>query len=93
MTTSWKITHDPLRLMETAAVFAVLEEDAREQGEDIIQAERQRPGKKKEVLDLGWYQDRYLVFLIEDADWESPIQKIEYRDLGSAMLAFRTLAV
>lgn len=93
MSTPWKVTNDPLQLMDAAAVSAALEEEAREQGEDIIQAERIRPGKRAEVLDLGWYRDRYLVLHVVNADWESPIQRIESRDLISALRAFRQLTV
>jgi hypothetical protein len=93
MNVPWKVTHDPLGLTAARAAFAAMEEDARELGEDIIQAERLLSKKKKEILDLGWYQDRYLIFLVEEADWESPIQKIECRDLDSAMAIFHKFYV
>ena len=93
MKTLWKITHDPMRLTEDGVDFGPLEEAAREQGEDIVQAQRLIPNKKVMILDLGWYQSRYLVDLVEGTDGESPIQRIECRDLASAMAAFRKLAV
>jgi hypothetical protein len=91
MTTAWKIKHDPLELMNRECDWALLEEAAREQGEDIVQAERTEAGAKK-VLDLGWYGSGYQVLLVE-RDWSSPIKKIEARDLKSAIIAFRQLAV
>ncbi len=91
MNAVWKVTHDPLRLTEPGLVAARFDAKAREQGEDIIQAECVAPQKKTRIADLGWVRDHYVVFLVEDADWEAPLQKIECRDLEGALAAFRTL--
>ena len=74
-------------------VFAPLEMEAQEQGEDLVQAENVYPGRKRRTLDVGWYQNHYMVRLIEGSDWRSPIQKIKCQDLGSAMEAFKTLSI
>jgi hypothetical protein len=65
---SWQITHDPLQLSEAKTNPEQLEEAAREQGEDIIQAKRGRS-----TLDLGWYRDRYRMLLIEDENSSAPV--------------------
>ena len=91
MKSHWKVTHDPLRLATACNAIAHLEDAAREQGEDIIQAEFLCANGKRKILDLGWYRDRYLVILTEE-DWSSPLSKIEARDLDGAMRVFRELS-
>ncbi|MBK8477762.1 MAG: hypothetical protein IPL39_16100 [Opitutaceae bacterium] len=90
MKTCWKITHDSLRLIEREPAATLFEEMAREQGEDVLQAEFLSPEKRR-VLDLGWYRDRYLVSLVEDGGWDMPIERIDCHDLKSALETFRRL--
>ena len=92
MKSAWRVSHDPLRLTEVAGALTSFEKEAREHGEDLIQWER-TGATKKEVLDLGWYRDHYLVLHVEAEDWSFPTQKIECRDLDSAIAALRRLAV
>jgi hypothetical protein len=84
----WKITHDPLGLLHRTAALDQLEDAAREQGEDILQAQVGTAKKKEKILDLGWYADAYHVLLVA-GDWSAPIDKVEVRDLKSAIAAFR----
>jgi hypothetical protein len=90
MNAPWKVTHDPLRLMDATGELSHLEDAARQQGEDLVQAERLDSGRKV-VLDLGWYADRYQVTLIGD-DWSSPLKKAGAADLPSAVAIFRQFA-
>lgn len=90
MNAHWKVTHDPLRLIEIGRDMSPLEQAAREHGEDLIQAECVDADKKR-ILDLGWYDGRYQVLLVED-DWSSPLKKIQASDLKSAVAVFRALA-
>jgi hypothetical protein len=85
---SWRITHDPLRLSDVQTNLAQLEEAAREQGEDVIQA-----SSGSRTLDLGWYGDRYLVLLVEGENWSTPIQQVEALDLKGALAAFKSLSI
>ncbi len=84
--TSWTITHDPMQLWDAKTDSTQFELEAREQGEDILQATR---GNR--TLDLGWYYDRYKVLLIEGDDWAAPVRQAEARDLQAALAAFRHL--
>lgn len=65
-----------------------LEDAAREQGEDILQATR-----GSTILDLGWYGDRYRVFVVEDEKWTAPVREFEAFDLRSALTAFLDLLI
>ena len=29
------------------------------------------------LLDMGWYQDRYIIFVIHNFDWSHPVQQYE----------------
>lgn len=87
----WTISYDPLRLLCDLTDLAQLEESARTQGEDILQATRVQPGKARQILDLGWYRDRYRVHLVEDKNWSVPVRTIESPDLRGGMAAFRSL--
>ena len=29
------------------------------------------------LLDMGWYQDRYIISIIQDFDWTHPVQQYE----------------
>ena len=29
------------------------------------------------LLDMGWYQDRYIIFVIHNFDWTHPVQQYE----------------
>lgn len=29
------------------------------------------------LLDMGWYQDRYIIFVIHNFDWANPVQQYE----------------
>ncbi len=86
MTQNWNITFDPLRLVDLKTDFDCLETDAKEQGEDIIQAETK--AKPVKVLDLGWYQDCFRVMLIDGADWVTPLQNLKSDTLEQAMVDF-----
>jgi hypothetical protein len=88
---SWKISHDPLGLLDVQPNLEPLEKSARVQGEDLLQATRVGPGKARQTLDLGWYHDRYLVYLVENENWDTPTCKIESLDLRGAWAAFRGL--
>jgi len=81
---SWTIAYDPLSLLDEKTDSTQLEDVAREQGEDIVQATRGRT-----ILDLGWYRDRYRVLLVENANWTTPVRQFEAFDLRSALTAFR----
>jgi len=32
------------------------------------------------LLDMGWYQDRYIILIIQDFDWEHPVKQYETTD-------------
>ena len=40
------------------------------------------------LLDMGWYQDRYIILVIRDFDWAHPVKRYETadRDQLSALL-------
>lgn len=88
----WTVLHDPLELTKWRLDVANLEEDAREQGEDIILMVCEHAHAKKHQASLGWFQSIYIVHLVEDEEWESPITRIECRDLPSALAALQRLA-
>ena len=29
------------------------------------------------LLDMGWYQDRYIIFIIQSFDWDHPVKQYE----------------
>ena len=91
MKSAWRVSHDPLKLSHAVGEISSFEEEARSHGEDLMQWER-LASAKKEVLDLGWYRDRYLVLHVAAENWSSPLQRIESRDLASAVTALRRLA-
>jgi hypothetical protein len=76
-----------MRLLDPKTNTGELEHEAREQGEDIIQAKR---GSR--TLDLGWYGDRYKVQLVEGENWSTPVELAEALDLQGALAAFRDLS-
>ena len=75
-----------MRLLDAKTEAGKLEEAARKQGEDIIQAVRGQM-----VLDLGWYHGRYVVLLVAGENWERPVSRTEAADLVTALEAFRKL--
>ena len=81
---SWTITYDPLSLLGETTDSTQLEDAAREAGEDIVQAKH-----GSTILDLGWYRDRYRVFVVEDHNWTRPVRQFEAFDLRSALTSFR----
>ena len=32
------------------------------------------------LLDMGWYQDRYIILVIRDFDWAHPVKRFETAD-------------
>jgi hypothetical protein len=83
-TKSWTITYDPLSLLDEKNTSEQLEDAARDQGEDIIQCT-----SGSTIIDLGWYYDRYRMFVVENENWTTPIRQFETFDLTSALKAFR----
>ena len=43
------------------------------QKEDMLQVEYPNGF----LLDMGWYQDRYIIFVIHNFDWSHPVQQYE----------------
>ena len=39
------------------------------------------------LLDMGWYQDRYIISVIHDFDWANPVQQYETTENKSASRA------
>lgn len=54
------------------------------QKEDMLQVEYPNGF----LLDMGWYQDRYIILVIRDFDWAHPVKRYETadRDQLSALL-------
>lgn len=54
------------------------------QKEDMLQVEY----PNSFLLDMGWYQDRYIISIIQNFDWTHPVQQYETadRDQLSALL-------
>ena len=50
------------------------------QKEDMLQVEY----PNSFLLDMGWYQDRYIISIIQNFDWVHPVQQYETADRGSA---------
>jgi len=46
------------------------------QKEDMLQVEY----PNNFLLDMGWYQDRYIIYIIQDFDWEHPVKQYETTD-------------
>ena len=46
------------------------------QKEDILQVEYPNGF----LLDMGWYQDRYIILAIRDFDWVHPVKQYETED-------------
>ena len=38
------------------------------------------------LLDMGWYQDRYIISIIQNFDWTHPVQQYSGLDTGTAPL-------
>lgn len=87
MTRNWHITFDPLHLVDVKGDLDKLEGEAKEQGEDIIQAK----GPGGTVLDLGWYRKLYRVVLIKNSEWDKPVETRESKTLRQAIEDFRGL--
>ena len=47
------------------------------QKEDMLQVEYPNGF----LLDMGWYQDRYIILVIRDFDWAHPIKRYETADI------------
>ena len=43
------------------------------QKEDMLQVEYPNGF----LLDMGWYQDRYIIFVIHNFDWSHPVEQYE----------------
>lgn len=41
--------------------------------EDMLQVEY----PNNLLLDMGWYQNRYIIYIIQDFDWEHPVKQYE----------------
>ena len=73
----WKISHDPLGLcVESSSEVRSLEHEAKLQGEDLLQFVL-----GDEVIDVGWYQDRFKILFIEAKNWENPIEESDFDNL------------
>jgi len=46
------------------------------QKEDMLQVEYPNGF----LMDVGWYQDRYIIFIIQNFDWEHPVKQYETTD-------------
>ena len=46
------------------------------QKEDMLQVEY----PNSFLLDMGWYQDRYIISIIQNFDWVRPVQQYETAD-------------
>ena len=46
------------------------------QKEDMLQVEYPNGF----LLDMGWYQDRYIILVIRDFDWAHPVKRYETAD-------------
>ena len=46
------------------------------QKEDMLQVEYPNGF----LLDMGWYQDRYIISIIQDFDWAHPVKRYETAD-------------
>ena len=44
--------------------------------EDMLQVEY----PNRFLLDMGWYQDRYIISIIENFDWTHPVKRYETAD-------------
>ena len=45
--------------------------------EDMLQVEY----PNSFLLDMGWYQDRYIISIIQNFDWTHPVQPVSYTHL------------
>ena len=46
------------------------------QKEDMLQVEYPNGF----LLDMGWYQDRYIISIIQDFDWAHPVKRYETKE-------------
>lgn len=88
MNTNWQINHDPLNLYNEEESFDRFAADAIEQDEDILQLENRMNGM---VLDLGWYRDKFGIYLV-NGDWEETLINERHLKLGDAMKRFHQIA-
>ena len=58
------------------------------QKEDMLQVEY----PNSFLLDMGWYQERYIISIIQNFDWTHPVQQYETAD-GNQLLTLLTEAV
>ena len=47
------------------------------QKEDMLQVEY----PNRFLLDMGWYQDRYIISIIQNFDWTHPVKRYETADM------------
>ena len=45
--------------------------------EDMLQVEY----PNRFLLDMGWYQDRYIISIIQNFDWTHPVKRYETADM------------
>ena len=58
------------------------------QKEDMLQVEYPNGF----LLDMGWYQDRYIIFIIQNFDWSHPVRQYETTETNQ-LPALLTVAV
>jgi hypothetical protein len=52
--------------------------------ETILREDMYQATYKSYTIDCGWYESKFITFLIRDADWETPIIKIESNNFKTA---------
>lgn len=79
---NWRVDFDPYGLMQDLHALAQAPPV-----EDILQLSQQNDPSR--ILDLGYYQDRYRLFVIADYDWQQPLAQFEAvsaREIGDCLL-------
>ena len=56
--------------------------------EDLLQFTNLQSGT---IVDLGYYQKIWIVFIIKNEDWENPLVKIEFQKLLDALFTIEGL--
>ena len=72
----WQTDFDPYGMLENVDWLA-----RAEKVEDILQLSHSKEANR--VIDLGYYQDRYTAYVIENSNWEEPVETFKSYEIDA----------
>ena len=79
---NWTVKYDSLGLSVNIDYTNITEGTAKNEGEDIFQA--QSNADPSYIINLGWYRTVYAVMLVIDEEWDDPHKRWEFTTFNEA---------